>query len=204
MKKQLLFCLLFLGLWVGVHGQNVSSQRGNSAITSLDGQDIDNIATFFMGIETKKVLLGKDHALVDLIIEEYEDHKLKNTDKVISKSVQEAIKMFGRNPIKKDSKNQYVRVYFKNNIAEKKAPELYFAYLNFSAPYRFKGVNLKNAESYAFPNVPAIIKTRTPFAALCGTKKEVPIDTPPNATAADLATQYDWVAILYLEPLDEK
>jgi hypothetical protein len=180
------------------------AQEGNSAKTALDGQDIDNIATFFLGVETKKVFLGKDHAFVDLVVEEYEDHKLKSTEKIISNGVKEMVKMFGRSPLKKDAKNEFMRIYFKSNIEEKKTPEFFYSYLNFSAPYRFKGIILKNAESQTYPNIPSTIKTRTPFAALCGMKTDAAIDMPAGATTADFVKGCDWVAVLYLEPLEEK
>jgi len=175
---------------------NLFAQGLNNGQYEFDETDAENIQKFFYGIDTYKFYVSaRYNEDYDIIIEEYRNKKIIDT----SYKIKDIIKAFGRNPVNSNTGDDFIRIYAKNNIEEKKNVDLRISYLNMSMSEKFENLDIKLMQTRAFSNIPNRIEKKTPVLALYGNKGDEFISCPGGAKPKDIVQIYDWVTIIYLD-----
>ncbi len=189
--KLLIIASLILSSYSSMHGQGL-----NNGQYEFDETDAENIQEFFFGISTYKFYVGaRTNEDYDIIVEEYKNKNLIDS----TYKIKDIVKKFGHNPISSTSGDEFIRIYIKDNVKEKKDIELRFVYLNISLPHEFDELDLSVLQTRAFSDVPDRIEMKTPVLAIYGNKEKNFISCPGGAKPKDIVELYDWVAIIYLD-----
>lgn len=191
-----LFNVFLISVFITV---DVYSQGLNNDQYSFDKTDSENIAEFFLGIETYKFYVNaKINDYFDIIIEEYSNKKLISTSSEIS----EMTKLFGVNPLNPKFGDDFIRIYVKDNTQAEHNVELRIKYLNLTIPKKYENLNLESLQSRAFSNISTDINEKTAVLTIYGNKEEDLISCPGDARPKDIVNLYDWVCILYLDKIE--
>ena len=192
--RKLLLLTVTISLVIDSYSQGLNNEQ-----YQFDQQDAENIASYFMGIDTYKFFVNaKSNVDLDIMFEDYENGQLKSDSKVVS----ELIEHFGMNPIMKKNGDDFIRVYIKNDLQNKKMIDIRIKYLNLSLPKRFKDMELSTFQTRAFTNIAPDINKKTPLVALYGNKSGAMISCPGDASPEDIIKLYDWVCIMYVSVLE--
>jgi hypothetical protein len=197
MKNKLSFIMLFaLCLSANLFAQGLNNEQ-----YEFDKSDSENIQKFFYGIDTYKFYVNaRYNEDYDIIIEEYKNKKIIDT----TNKINDIIKAFGMNPVNSKTGDDFIRIYVKNNIEDKKNVDLRISYLNMSMSEKFKNLDIKLMQTRAFSDIPNRIEEKTPVLAIYGNKGDEFISCPGGAKPKDIVELYDWVTIIYLDRIKPK